>query len=102
MARGEPLAPSEGSGPATLSLAPVADDTTASPKSPAATAFGSLPDIPGYAVEAEIARGGMGVVYRARHFRLNRPAAIKMISAALADDERHPFRYHGTFTTVTR
>jgi formylglycine-generating enzyme required for sulfatase activity/tRNA A-37 threonylcarbamoyl transferase component Bud32 len=39
----------------------------------------TLPDIPGYVVEAEIARGGMGVVYRARHLRLNRPAAIKMI-----------------------
>lgn len=38
-----------------------------------------LPVVPGYAVEGELARGGMGVVYRARHLSLNRPAAIKMI-----------------------
>ncbi|HYH64349.1 MAG TPA: serine/threonine-protein kinase, partial [Urbifossiella sp.] len=49
------------------------------PAGAAADAPGVLPDIPGYAVEGEVARGGMGVVYKARHLRLNRPAAIKMI-----------------------
>jgi len=43
------------------------------------TYLDTLPTIPGYAIEGEIARGGMGVVYRARHLQLNRPAAIKMI-----------------------
>jgi serine/threonine protein kinase len=37
-----------------------------------------LPRIPGYDVESVLARGGMGVVYRARHHRLNRPVAVKM------------------------
>jgi tRNA A-37 threonylcarbamoyl transferase component Bud32 len=41
--------------------------------------LGVLPEIPGYVVEAEIARGGMGVVFKARHLRLNRTVAIKMI-----------------------
>ncbi len=37
-----------------------------------------------YAVESELGRGAMGVVYRARDVSLNRPVAIKLISAELA------------------
>ena len=39
----------------------------------------ALPHIPGYAVEAVLGYGGMGVVYQARHLRLNRPVALKML-----------------------
>jgi WD40 repeat protein/tRNA A-37 threonylcarbamoyl transferase component Bud32 len=46
----------------------------------------ALPQVPGYEVEGELARGGMGVVYKVRHLRLNRPAAIKMILAARYQD----------------
>ncbi len=38
-----------------------------------------LPDIPGYEVNSVIGKGGMGVVYRARHLRLDRWVAIKMV-----------------------
>ncbi len=38
-----------------------------------------LPEIPGYEVQAVIGAGGMGVVYRARHLKLDRWVAIKMV-----------------------
>jgi serine/threonine-protein kinase len=49
---------------------------------PARTGEGtSLPRVPGYKVEAVLGYGGVGVVYRARQLRLNRPVALKMLLA---------------------
>jgi serine/threonine-protein kinase len=41
----------------------------------------------GYRLDALIARGGMGVVYKATHLALDRPVALKVIARQFAGDE---------------
>jgi serine/threonine-protein kinase len=53
----------------------------------------TLQQVPGYEVEAELGRGGMGIVFRARHLRLNRPVALKMLLAGAYAGPRERERF---------
>jgi serine/threonine-protein kinase len=50
-------------------------------------------ELGGYQIESVLGRGGMSVVYLARHLRLKRPAALKVLSPELAEDERFRERF---------
>jgi serine/threonine-protein kinase len=53
----------------------------------------TLPQIPGYEVEAALGRGGMGIVFRARHLRLDRLVAVKMMLAGAYAGSREKDRF---------
>src|SRR5205085_1678352 len=50
--------------------------------------------IAGYEVLGELGRGGMGVVWKARHLRLDRLVALKMIRAGDLADPRDRARFY--------
>jgi WD40 repeat protein/tetratricopeptide (TPR) repeat protein len=71
-----------------------ARDTDSSPTGP--------PDIPGYDIAGEIGRGGMGVVYKARHLALNRDVALKVIADGPAVTPARLVRFRQEAEAVAR
>jgi serine/threonine-protein kinase len=50
-------------------------------------------EIAGYRIGPQLGRGGMGVVYKAHHIRLDRAAAVKVLTPALAHNEEFRERF---------
>ena len=65
----------------TLESAAVSVLSKSDPERPAAPRELRLPAVDGYEVLGELGRGGMGIVYRARHVLLNSPCVLKMMLA---------------------
>ena len=60
------------------------------------------PFFPGYEIEALIARGGMGAVYRARQLSLGRTVAIKLLPFDLGVREDFAERFRREATALAR
>src|SRR4029453_8621849 len=50
-------------------------------------------EIAGYRIESVLGGGGVGVVYVARHLRLDRTVALKVVSPDLAEDPKFRDRF---------
>src|SRR5947208_13960438 len=57
---------------------------------------------PGYTIQVELGRGGMGVVYKAQHSALKRVVALKMLLAGIHAGPAEVERFKAEAKTVAR
>ncbi|HEV3142875.1 MAG TPA: serine/threonine-protein kinase [Gemmataceae bacterium] len=75
------------------------ETSTGSEESPRLVAW---PEIPGFEILAEIGRGGMGVVYKARQAKLNRFVALKVLLAGSQASVRAVTRFRSEANAIAR
>jgi WD40 repeat protein len=85
-----------------LSSGALGDEVTRMGPAPVRVVAMVPPEVPGYAILEEIGRGGMGVVYLARHQLLNRSCALKMILAGAHADAESSVRFLAEAEAVAR
>jgi WD40 repeat protein/serine/threonine protein kinase len=69
---------------------------------PAPPGAGEVPDVPGYDILARIGSGAFGVVYKARHLRLKRVVALKMLREGVQGIPGEAERFRDEAETIAR
>src|SRR5436190_2149285 len=77
-------------------------DTTLPGPPPSSPVLPGWPQVPGYQIVAELGRGGMGVVYRARQASLSRDVALKMMLPTLSDATEQMARFRTEAEALAR
>ncbi len=98
----DPGQPTEGVSHAHETSATGVGDATPTDRTDSSPGRRLAPTVVGYVIEGELGRGAMGVIFRARQVRLNRPCALKVILAGAHADPVAAIRFLGEAEAVAK